>query len=182
MQSRKTILLARPRHPPGHGEAIFVQNPISTAINILATAMQDIGPPRRKIQRMKQAAIRMMHHAAGGTIENQVIAAACRTQMRAEPQLALFVMDQPNRAWREDCPPGQPARQALPRITNPTRDAPRSGKKAAKIGDGIKHDATVTSPEASPKSRETAGIREPTDCPARPCSRRTLPASKWSLC
>src|SRR5690242_11287749 len=127
VQRRKTVLLARPRHLPGDGETVLVQNPVPPAIMILAAAMQNIGPAGAKIERMKQAAIRMAHHPGGWSIDDQMIAAGDRTLISTETKIALFVMDQPVVRWREIRPSRQPARQSQTCVADPPRDAPSPG-------------------------------------------------------
>jgi len=119
------------------------QNAIPSAINIRAATMQDIGPAGRQIQHMKQAAIRMVHHRLGRCIDCQTITPHGWPRMRAEAQIAIFVMDHPIRRWREGCLSRQPAANSQPCIADPPRDAPLPGQKASQVLDRIGHAKTA---------------------------------------
>ena len=126
---------------PGHPKTSVVKHPIAAAIHIVGASMRDVRGPGRKIQRMKRAAIGMMHHNRSRLIYGNAVAAGCFPLIGAEMQVTGLLLDQTIGSWLENRLPFKPSAGAKPEIPDAPGRAPGAQQERAKIVDRVRHRA-----------------------------------------
>ena len=126
---------------PGHPKAIVVKHPIAAAIHIVGALVRDVRGPGRKIQRVKWAAIGMMHHGRPRRVDGNAVAAGCSPSIGAEMQVTGLLLDQTIGSWLENRLPFKPSAGAKPEIPDAPGRAPGAQQERAKIAYRVRHGA-----------------------------------------